>query len=194
MKKKINRIIKKLMFVSLLVIIMFSAIGHVFANNLFIIDSYKIGDAMNWVDRGGGTISTSTDSTGGSTEDEEEKKSNIGLSTSTSIASGFESSSSDVKDMVSITENGYEINANYALRILRTLEEYSVDTLALGLRDEDYDFMATDDESQTYKSDEELTNIVDKYIRTELKNMLPYIGNYAKTAINGNKKDREGQS
>lgn len=191
MKKKLNRIVKKLIFIALLVIIMLSSTGNVFANNLKIINSYKLSDAMDWADPGGGIISTQpvspeTSSTGGSTTDEEEQKSNIGLSNSTSVTSGFEASSSDVLDMVSITENGYEINANYALRILRTLEEYSVDTLALGLRDEDYDFMASDDESQTYKSDEELTNIVDKYIRTELKNMLPDIGDYAKTAINGN--------
>lgn len=188
--EKFNKIIKKLILVSLLVIIIFSTTGHVFANDLSIINLYKLGEAMNWADPGGTTstqpVPPETSSTGGSTEDEEEKKSNIGLNSSTSIASGFESSSLDVRDMVSITENGYEINANYALRIIKTLEEYSVDTYALGLRDENYDFRVTDDESQTYKSDEELTNIIDKYIRTELKNMLPDIGDYAKTAINGN--------
>ena len=149
MKKKLNKIIKKLIFIALLVIIMLSSTGNVFANNLNIINSYKLSDAMEWAPPGGGTVSTApeTSSTGGSTTDEEEQKSNIGLSNSTSVTSGFEASSSDVIDMISITENGYEINANYALRILRTLEEYSVDTLALGLRDEDYDFMESDDES-----------------------------------------------
>ena len=83
MKKKLNKIIKKLIFIALLVIIMLSSTGNVFANNLNIINSYKIGDAMDWADPGGGIISTQpvapeTSSTGGSTTDEEEQKSNIG--------------------------------------------------------------------------------------------------------------------
>ncbi len=110
----------------------------------------------------------------------------IGSSYSTSVLAGLEESSSDLKDMVSITDKGYEINANYALRIIKALENASVDTYQYQFRDKDYDVSAVDDESQTYKSDSELTNIIDKYIRAELKSMLPDIGDYAKTAINGN--------
>ena len=52
MKKKLNRIVKKLIFIALLVIIMLSSTGNVFANNLKIINSYKLSDAMDWADPG----------------------------------------------------------------------------------------------------------------------------------------------
>ena len=178
-----NKFLKELMIIALLIIITISSTGQVFAQEIIITNSIEIADE---IDQGGlgGAISESEST--GIPQNEEDKKSNIGLSSSTSVTAGLEASSTDVRSMVSITENGYEVNANYALRILRALEENAVDTYAFEFRDEDYDVYATDDESQTYKSDEELTNIVDKYIRTELRNMLPDIGEYAKTAINGN--------
>ena len=175
MKEKKN-LIKKIIVAILLIIMLFSFPGQVLAQ-----DSFLIADAMDLFVPGSSSM-------GGTVDEEEEKKENIGISTSTSIKAGLEASSTDVLNMVSITENGYEVNANYALRILRALEEQSVNTLAFGFREEDYDVFETDDTSQTYKKDEELTNIIDKYIRAELKNMLPDIGEYAKTAINGNVK------
>lgn len=71
--------------------------------------------------------------------------------------------------MVSITSNGYELQGNYALRIIQALEKASVDTYAFGFRDEDYDIKSNDNTSQTYTPDSQLKNVLDKYIRTELK-------------------------
>lgn len=151
---------KNIIIIFITIMIIFSMTGHVFADELIL----------------GGALDNS----------DEYKKENIGSSSATSVLAGLEESSSDLKEMVSITENGYEINGNYALRIIKALENAAVDTYAYGFRDEDYDITQVDDESQTYKSDSELTNIIDKYIRTEVRNMLPDIGSYARTAINGN--------
>lgn len=117
---------------------------------------------------------------------EDSSNNSAGSSVATSVLAALEESSADLKNMVSITENGYEINANYALRIIRALENASVNTYAYGFRDKDYDITKADDTSQTYKTDDQLTNIIDKYIRAEVKNMLPDLGDYAHTAINGN--------
>lgn len=161
--KKLNKtkniLLKNLIIICLLIVMVFSTSTYVIADSMMIEDPV-----------GGG----------------ESEKEDIGSSTSTSIYAGLEESSTDLKEMVSITQNGYEINANYALRIIKALENASVDTLAFEFRDENYDMEATDDESQTYKTDDQLENIIDKYIRAELRNMLPDIGKYANTAINGN--------
>ncbi len=154
MEKLRSKIVKNIVIVLIIIITIFSMIGHVYA------DFSLFGD----------------DSSGNSS----------GSSVSTSVLAALEESSADLKNMISITENGYEVNANYALRIMQALENASINTYAYGFRDKDYDITQADDTSQTYKTDDQLTNIIDKYIRAELKNMLPDLGDYAKTAINGN--------
>lgn len=154
MKKLKSKVVKNIVIIFIIIITIFSMIGHASA------DFSLFGD----------------DSSSNSS----------GSSVSTSVLTALEESSADLKNMVSITDNGYEINANYALRIIKALENASVNTYAYGFRDKDYDITQVDDTSQTYKTDDQLTNIIDKYIRAELKNMLPDLGSYARTAINGN--------
>lgn len=160
-------LLRNLIIAILVIIIIFSTMTRTYA--IGVINSVELADL---------SLSNSAD----------DKSSNIGSSTATSLLAGLEEASSDLKNMVSITSNGYELQGNYALRIIQALEKASVDTYAFGFRDEDYDIKANDNTSQTYTPDSQLKNVLDKYIRTELKNMLPNIGSYAHTAINGNVK------
>ncbi len=97
----------------------------------------------------------------------------------------------ELQTMVSFTDDlkGLKVNKDYAKKIIKMLEESSVDTEQTGFRDEDYEFNEPDENSdnplggQTMTKDEDLQNIIDKYIRAEIKTMFPKIN--SSTAVDG---------
>ena len=100
-------LLRNLIIAILVIIIIFSTMTRTYA--IGVINSVELADL---------SLSNSAD----------DKSSNIGSSTATSLLAGLEEASSDLKNMVSITSNGYELQGNYALRIIQALEKASVDS------------------------------------------------------------------
>lgn len=87
----------------------------------------------------------------------------------------------ELKAMIKISDDGlsFEQKSEFSKLMIQKLKDAQINTTQMKLTEEDYD----PEVDATQLSDEELKNMVDKYIRAEMKTMFPKID--SKTGIDG---------